>query len=362
MKIVFGIVVFIFLVILVMLVVGFLLSSQFGGSPGGIRTGKASGGIFASKENEHTWETKTKIEGEERFMGGTVLDIVFDPHNSQVAYAGVPGGAYRSKNAMDSWEKLTVDPLLVGPKESVQKVGIDPMESRRLYLVLSKSLLRSEDGGEIFEKVYSVATPQSFIHAFAIDPFDSRTVYVGTSDGLVLQSGDYGVSWKTLSEFEGKVTGIIVKPSDTRILYAVVADRGLYKSLDKGSSWIDISEALTKKFSGGIFTNPVLTIDPHRHDTLLLGSAFGFVRSDDGGNSFEEVKTIIPSQSLPILSISVHPYNTETLYLGALNQLYKSVDRGTSWSVETLPTAEKIKQILISGEGSESRIIIRVGK
>ncbi len=72
-----------------------------------------------------------------------------------------------------------------------------------------------------------------------------------------------------------------IAPSNSNILFAAPETGGIFKSIDKGQNWISVS------------------------DTQILGN---------------------------ILSIAIHPTNSNIVYAGGSNSIYKSINGGNSWT------------------------------
>jgi photosystem II stability/assembly factor-like uncharacterized protein len=117
-------------------------------------------GVYRTKDGGKTWEQVLKKDAD---TGAS--DIVMDPNNSSILFAGFwqarrtpwdltsggPGsGLYVSRDGGDSWKQLTKSGL---PEGIWGKVGlaIAPSDSRRVYALIEAEnggLFRSDDGGE----------------------------------------------------------------------------------------------------------------------------------------------------------------------------------------------------------------------
>jgi photosystem II stability/assembly factor-like uncharacterized protein len=96
--------------------------------------------------------------------------------------------------------------------------------------------------------------------------------------------------------------------------------------------------------------------DPYFDDGLLMASAYGLLRSTDGGKSWAEIPLLVrPGTS--VLACSVNPKDSREIYLGLGSTLYKSQDGGRNWTtrlitsniIRTLAVDPKTPSIVYAG-------------
>ncbi|MEK7160582.1 MAG: hypothetical protein AAB724_00995, partial [Patescibacteria group bacterium] len=88
-------------------------------------------------------------------------------------------------------------------------------------------------------------------------------------------------------------------------------------------------------------------IDWQNPDILYSGSQKGLLKSVDAGQFWERLNIVIPPSAVPILAVAQDPINPDRLYYAAGNVVYRTFDRGQTWSVQPLPTTKKIKVLTI---------------
>ncbi|MFC1726070.1 FlgD immunoglobulin-like domain containing protein [candidate division KSB1 bacterium] len=101
-------------------------------------------------------------------------------------------------------------------------------------------------------------------------------------------------------------------------------------SKNSGSTWSDYSIA---EYKG----NPnSVAVDPQNNSVLFAGGYYnrdgnkGFIsKSIDGGSTWTTVYELAPN--MDIYSISIDPSNTNNVYFGAKNGIFKSTNGGQSW-------------------------------
>ena len=202
------------------------------------------------------------------------------------------------------------------------------------------------------------------IGCITIDPNNSNVIWVGTGENNnqrsvsygdgIYKSLDGGKTWKNMglktSEHIGR---IIVHPENSNIVYVAAigplwskgGERGLYKTTDGGSTW-----------------NAVLAVDEHtgvndvqmdpRNPDVLYASTFqrrrhvftyvgggpgsGMHKSTDGGNTWTEINTGLPTTELGRIGLAMSPVNPEIIYaiVEAADDkggFFASTNRGASW-------------------------------
>lgn len=169
------------------------------------------------------------------------------------------------------------------------------------------------------------------VTAFAIDPSDASTIYAATLVGGVFKSTDAGASWKVASVGLDslQVNSLAIDPMSPSTLYAATTERGanpsggIFKSFDGGANWQAINAGLEE----GMRDKSVLsiTIDPTRTSTLYALTEYTTYRSLDAGATWKELAGISGS------TLVVDPGKPSTLYLGTGGGVFKSLDGGATW-------------------------------
>lgn len=323
--------------------------------------GGRDAGIFKSSNSGETWERKVKIDDKRTILPVNVLDIVVDPNNTDILYLGAKeGGLYKSSNGGEKWEAVKDKNEVLKQRANVYSVAVDPKNSQNIYLGVYQDnygrVLKSQDGGASFKEVYVVDSQKYAVFKVVVDPYEPQTIYIGTAQGGLLQSTDFGESWKVVRWFEDVISDIVITPTDTRVIYVTVPRRGIFKTVNKGANWIDLSEGL-KDFSGALEME-TLIIDPLNSSTLYMGSKYGLLRTRDAGASWQKLNLIIPTEGLSVLSVAVDSFNSNIIYVGAGPQIYKSVDGGEHWIIKRLDTTKNAGMIKIDPKDSK---IIYIG-
>ena len=220
--------------------------------------------------------------------GGPVNDLAFQPRSSQVLYAAVTGGVYKSQDAGATWAWAGSG---LDPKAQTPSVAVDPVRPNIVY-ASQGDLFRSTNGGRSWE-LRRIGV--SYCYQVAVHPRSSGTVFAATTSGI-------------------------------------------YRSANGGAAWSRVSQGLPRKYGATL-----IAFDPSREDRLFAWiQQAGFdppqvgelVRSNDGGTTWQKLPGG-PQQNQRIQSLAVDPRQPQTLYASVNRGVYKSVDGGRTWK----PTA-----------------------
>lgn len=217
-------------------------------------------GIYRTTDGGKTWDRVLYVDNK---TGG--IDVVFDPHNSNVIFAamwqavrtpwslssGGPGsGLYRSVDGGSTWHRLTGNGL---PEGILGRIGVSVSgaDSSRVYALVEakqSGLYRSEDDGDHWELINSdqrfTQRAWYFTHIFA-DPLNAETVYV-LNTGL-FRSTDGGKTFTLLPAPHGDHHGLWIDPADpNRIING--NDGGATVTVDGGKTWTSQLNQPTAQF------------------------------------------------------------------------------------------------------------------
>jgi photosystem II stability/assembly factor-like uncharacterized protein len=230
----------------------------------------------------------------------------------------------------------------------------------------SGGVFKSTDGGLSWDPISDVL-PVLTIGAIAVDPDDPDIIYVGTGEangqsyswfGMgMFKSTDGGATWSYIGlEDTRYIARVVIDPVNTdRIwvagtgsLFGTNPERGVYRSLDAGETW-DIVLSVSDSTAA-----TDIAIDPSKSDTVFAamwerhrgltyrrsgGSTSGIYRSYDGGDTWVELSTGLPSgHDVGRIGISICASDPSVVYAiydiwtAYEARVYKSTDGGDTWS------------------------------
>ncbi len=221
----------------------------------------------------------------------------------------------------------------------------------------------------------SAQSPMKALHWRSIGPYIGGRVvavsgaadrpgvfYMGSVQGGVWRSTDYGQDWENLTD--GKVPGIAnsigaiaVAPSNPNVIYAGTGEAdirqdmntgdGIYRSTNAGKTWSYAGLRQTR-------TTMSLVVDPRNPDVVYaasMGHVFapnperGVFKSEDGGKTWRRV--LFVDDKTGGVDLAIDPSNPRVLYAamwqaqrypwalisgGPGSGLYKSTDAGEHWT------------------------------
>ncbi len=246
----------------------------------------------------------------------------------------------------------------------IADIAIHPEDESVWYIAVgSGGVWKTTNAGTTFDPVFDSQKVFS-IGCVTIDPNNPNRVWVGTGentggrhsswgDGIYL-SEDAGKSWKNMGLKRSEhLSKIIVHPDNSNVvwvasqgpLWSKGGERGLYKSTDGGKTW-------KRTLGNDQWTGATdLLIDPRnperlycatwdRHRTVAAymggGPGSGLHRSEDGGETWTELKSGLPSVNMGKIGLAISPQQPDVIYAAIEEELrkggvYKSTDRGASW-------------------------------
>jgi photosystem II stability/assembly factor-like uncharacterized protein len=141
------------------------------------------------------------------------------------------------------------------------------------------------------------------MRAILIDPHDPQVMYAAAVSGGVFKSVNAGKVWTDTGDAMANldVSSLAFDPDDTRVIYAgtgegyyredvrgtalVIRGNGIFVSRDAGATWFQLSSTAGDDFD---FVND-LAVSPHDHLRMYAATRTGVWRSADRGDSWTNV-------------------------------------------------------------------------
>ena len=245
-------------------------------------------------------------------------------------------------------------------------LACDPANADRIWIgAAGGGVWASTDAGRTWTFKWRASGPLQ-IGALALDPSNATTLYCGTGeanlsadsypgDGLY-RSTDGGATWSAWATsaktgVPGRIGTIAVDPFDAKhvLVGGVGYDRlsphgdlgGLFSTRDGGTTWTRETFVST----GNYWCHRVV-FDPAKAGRIFAtftvqGMASGIYRSTDGGQSWKQVKTGLPSPDrIGRTALAIAPSNPRVIFAisadaadqddGVLG-VFKSTNGGDSW-------------------------------
>lgn len=310
-------------------------SIQLSGSSNSVNGGN-DGGIFRSSNKGDLWTQKVLIptvNGQPSNFGSfDAYSFAVDPSDRKALYLGTIGhGLLYSYDGGDSWQKMGSLSNF-----SIKSIAIDPVFKCTIYVAIDNNVVKSNDCGRNFSRVYFDNDPIVKINSIAIDPKNGANVFIGTSRGEIIKSSDRGDSWQTINRFDRTVIKILISPYDSSEIFVATDGRSLHVSNNAGSNWQDLDKNL-KDFPDSINFKD-LVFSGTAPGTVYLASKYGLLKSTDYGKNWTKINLITPADKATINAVAVSPKNDLQMYYVTNTTFYRSDDGGKTWTTKKLPT------------------------
>lgn len=246
----------------------------------------------------------------------------------------------------------------------VSDIAIDPENESVWYVTMGSSgIWKTNNAGVTWKPIFD--DEKSFsIGCVTIDPNNHFVIWVGTGENVggrhmsfgdgIYRSKDGGKSWENMGLKDSEhISKIIIHPENSDVLWVAVqgplwskgGERGLYKSVDGGKTW---KKTLGDEEWVGVTDIIVDPRDPdrmyaatwQRHRTVAAymggGPGSGIHKSTDGGETWEELKSGLPSSNMGKIGLAISPQKPDVIYAAIeldrrKGGVYKSEDRGATW-------------------------------
>jgi photosystem II stability/assembly factor-like uncharacterized protein len=225
----------------------------------------------------------------------------------------------------------------------ISSIAVAPGNSQQIFLVNSGSqLVRSFDGGANWTAPHPAftANPGDYIIDVQIDPNNSQVAYVGRVQTGLWRTANGGTTFARLANSPTYINGIGVSPHNGMTLYVGGAmsspGNGVWKSTDGGVSWAD---QMPNSQVGNSIQH--FAFHPTEPDTVYGSSWDGVWRTTNGGGTWTRlVFPQVAGSTNPIASaVLFDPLFPSTLtVVGAVNGpgFMRSVDGGATWEATLL--------------------------
>ena len=342
-------------------------------NPNILVAGFSSGGLYMSKSGGGGW---FPVFDDKDFLA--IGDIAFSPHDPTEILVGtgdpnisgfpfLGNGIYKSDDCGQRWQHLGLRDIGI-----ISKIAFHPTEPLRYFAASMgiphkaddrRGLYQTLNGGKSWQKILSVGSETGVID-FLQHPNEPDILFAAGWDrvrtyeqsvingngGRIHRSIDGGENWELLTndlplEPIGRI-GLAMAPSNPDRIYAVYVGtnnqlHSIHTSTDRGSSWREI---------------------PTDSDSRLSPSAFGGF-----GWYFGKIRVHpLDERKIYLLGVRVHSYDPnvrrwrqitstpvhadahdliwcgpDTMIVATDGGLYRSLDRGESWSdIEDIPTTQ----------------------
>lgn len=282
--------------------------------------GATGGGVWKTTDGGSNWKNIT-----DKYFGGTIGAVAVAPSDENIIYVGEGentmrgnvseglGGMWRSDDAGRTWKNIGLKDgrhiirVVIHPRNpdivwaAVMGHLFGPNETRGVY--------KTTDGGKNWKRVLYINN-QTGASDLVMEPGNPEVFYAGTWRALrtpysmesggegsgLWKSTDGGETWVNMTAKKGLpkgvwgIVGVAVAASNPDRVYAIIENQngGMFMSGDGGETWTLTSSDNNIRQRAWYYTK--VFVDP-KNENLVYAPNVGFMRSRDGGKTFQPVGT-----------------------------------------------------------------------
>ena len=298
------------------------------------------GKVFLSFDSGENWK---ETKDEKPFSALIVDSVAVDPRNVDILFAGTSWRAYKSTDGGKTWV-LKKDGMI--DDSDVFAIDINKQNPDHIVASACSGIYESYNNGEVWKKIQGIPSQSRRTRAILQNPSGNGGVYAGTTEGFWM-SADSGKTWSLTTQRELEVNSIAVNADEPNKIFIATNNYGLMVSNDGGKNFTISNGNLTSRF--------ILEITPDiqkpnrfyaTSKNTATGGGFFFI-SDDNGQTWKpstQNLSIIRTVPFSFLQDAVNP---NTLFLGTNIGMYRSIDRGVTWSQLPVPKIVPAKKPIV---------------
>ena len=210
----------------------------------------------------------------------------------------------------------------------IMGICVSPTNRELLYINACSGIYRSVVSGDKWTKLPGIPFSARRTYALLDHPTQPNVIFAGTSEGLY-RSNDGGKNWKLRTSKAVVIRAIVVHPDKPNRVLIATDDFGVRVSDNLGDDFADANT--------GFIHRHILAIMPDANERgRILASVYhdggggSIFASSDGGENWQSSSTGLGPRDVFAL-YQLHD-NPSVIYAGTNNGVYRSNDRGVSWS------------------------------
>lgn len=292
-------------------------------------------GVWMSKDSGENWK---KVDSTTAPVN--VDSLAIDPRDNDTIYAGTFWRAFKTTDGGKNWRVISSGMI---DDSDVFSVDIDPRNPDNVFASACSGIYYSANKGEKWAKVQGIPSQSRRTRDILQHPSVAGTVFAGTTEGLWI-TRDNGKSWSLTTSRELEVNSIAVDSKEPEKVYIATNNYGVMVSNDGGRNFTanngNLSTRLTYSIVGDYERSNRLYATTINTAT---GGGFVFISDDDGKTWIPSTKNMAVNRLMPF-SILQDRKTPNTLYLGTNAGVYRSLDRGVSWTQLTAPKGRVVRR------------------
>ena len=337
---------------------------------------KEPGGFFKSTDGGATWRESSELKNE------ALHSMTQSSKNLDMIIVGTNSGIWRSVNAGESWTRLpnvansptNVESLAVDPRNAdtiyagtwwlpykttdggaswrvikngiiddsdIFAIDIDYRDPEHIIASACSGIYETKNGGEQWRKVQGIPSQSRRTRDIVQHPSMPGYVFAGTTEGF-WRSTNGGASWMLTTSKQLEINSIAIHPDNPHTVYIGTNNYGVMVSHDDGKTFVPVNGGYSGRFANFILQDRE---KPNRIYATTINTTTGggfFFISNDGGLTWQPSMRNMPNRLISY-SILQDERDGNLIYLGTSFGVYRSLDRGVSWSPIGAPTPAPTK-------------------
>ncbi|MGH7783671.1 MAG: WD40/YVTN/BNR-like repeat-containing protein, partial [Candidatus Binatia bacterium] len=287
------------------------------------------GGVWISTDSGDSW---TKMASSPVGSNNVVDSMAIDPRNAGTVYAGTWYRAFKTTDSGKSWRQIT-DGMI--DDSDIFAVNIDPRNADHVIASACSGIYESVNAGEKWKKIQGIPSQSRRTRDIVQNPGLPDAIYAATTEGFWMSTNG-GKSWILTTQRDLEINSIAVHPDAPNRIFIGTNNYGVMVSNDGGRNFVPTNDNFTSRLTYSITpdierANRVYVIT---QNTVAGGGYFFY--SDSDGTAWQQAKGLDINRVRPY-SMLQDRATPDNLYLGTNAGIYRSLDRGVSWSLVTAP-------------------------
>lgn len=246
-------------------------------------------------------------------------------------------GTYRSTNHGTSWTTLTF-PVDITYQSSLQ---VDRTNNSVYVASTAAGILRSTDNGDNWSIVNNgLDFTYGIVYYLKLYVDPQGKLWTGTTGGGTYLSVNHGDNWHRASLINSEVSSLAIL-SD--YVFAATWTNGVFRSPDNGNTWQDVNS--------GIPTESIFSLGVAPNGKVFAGTyAFGLYRSNDSGSTWQHLTNGLPDSTSIYRDIRSIAFDSSgNSYVGGYNGVFLSTNVGDTWTRQStgLPGGQAVNALAV---------------
>ncbi len=288
-------------------------------------------GVWISRNSGEDWE---KISSST--MPVNIDSLAMDPRNTSTMYAGTWWRAYKSTDSGNSW-RLIKNGMI--DDSDVFAITVNPKNPEHVIASACSGIYESRTGGEKWAKIQGIPSQSRRTRDIMQHPTMPNILYAATTEGFWMSTTG-GRTWALTTQRNLEINSIALHPEEPNRVFIGTNNYGVMVSNDGGKSFAASNDNFTSRLTYSVTPD---VEQPNRiyaatHNTATGGGYF-FI-SNDGGRTWQQARNLDVNR-VRTFALRQDPANPNMMLMGTNVGLFRSSDRGNSWTHMVAPPVKK---------------------